>query len=191
MRKHATLFVRDKEKLDLCGISTLFPRSTRLCSKKNCQYFKKGAPPFVEERVQKFQGLLHSWSSVLLYEIRLSCTAEEKRKLSYLKIRSALGKFPTMNLTLRIMNYLTKELRNQQQIYHVCQFDIHMSVHRKYISKLHPTRFNVFLIYLFLQTLYMFQAVPPPIIRSTKTVHAASGIVNQYCCLLLSWMRWN
>jgi len=24
-----------------------------------------------------------------------------------------------------------------------------------------------FLIYLFLQTLYMFQAVPPPIIRST------------------------
>jgi hypothetical protein len=23
------------------------------------------------------------------------------------------------------------------------------------------------------------------------TVHTASGIVNQYCCLLLSWMRWN
>jgi hypothetical protein len=22
------------------------------------------------------------------------------------------------------------------------------------------------------------------------TVHTASGIVNQYCCLLLSWMRW-
>jgi len=21
-------------------------------------------------------------------------------------------------------------------------------------------------------------------------VHTASGIVNQYCCLLLSWMRW-
>ena len=23
------------------------------------------------------------------------------------------------------------------------------------------------------------------------TVHTASGIVKQYCCLLLSWMRWN
>ena len=23
------------------------------------------------------------------------------------------------------------------------------------------------------------------------TVHTASGIVNQYCCLLLLWMRWN
>jgi len=82
-------------------------------------------------------------------------------------------------------------------------------------------------IYLFLRMLYMFQAVPPPILRSTKlytqlqvlstntvacsfldlfistdplhvsgsssahhqehkTVHTASGIVNQYCCLLIS-----
>ena len=24
-----------------------------------------------------------------------------------------------------------------------------------------------------------------------KTVHTASGIINQYCCLLLPWMRWN
>jgi hypothetical protein len=24
-----------------------------------------------------------------------------------------------------------------------------------------------------------------------KNVHTASGIVNQYCCWLLSWMRWN
>ena len=23
------------------------------------------------------------------------------------------------------------------------------------------------------------------------TVHTASGIVNQYCCWLVSWMRWN
>jgi len=23
------------------------------------------------------------------------------------------------------------------------------------------------------------------------TVHTASGIVNEYCCLLLSWMKWN
>ena len=33
--------------------------------------------------------------------------------------------------------------------------------------KLQPTRCNFSWIYLFLQTLYMFQAVPPPIIRST------------------------
>jgi len=33
--------------------------------------------------------------------------------------------------------------------------------------KLQPTRCNVSWIYLFLQKLYMFQAVPPPIIRRT------------------------
>jgi hypothetical protein len=41
---------------------------------------------------------------------------------------------------------------------------------RPYVTntKLQPTRCNVSSIYLFLQTLYMFQAVPPPIIRSTQ-----------------------
>jgi hypothetical protein len=40
--------------------------------------------------------------------------------------------------------------------------------------------------------LYMFRAIPSPIIRSTLvTVHTASGIVKQYCCWLVSWMRWN
>jgi len=34
-------------------------------------------------------------------------------------------------------------------------------------SKLQPTRCNVLFIYLFLQTPYMFQAVSPPVIRST------------------------
>ena len=38
-----------------------------------------------------------------------------------------------------------------------------------------------FLIYLFLQTLYMFQAVPPPIIRSTKLYN----IAFRYCQLIL------
>ena len=47
---------------------------------------------------------------------------------------------------------------------------------------------QLFLIYLFLQTLYMFQTVPRPIVRNT-TVHTASGIVNQHCCWLLSWME--
>ena len=35
-------------------------------------------------------------------------------------------------------------------------------------SKLQPTRCNFSWIYLFSQPLYMFQAVPPPIIRSTQ-----------------------
>jgi len=37
---------------------------------------------------------------------------------------------------------------------------------------------------LLLSLIYLFQAVPPPIIRSSKTVHTASGIC-QACLLLL------
>jgi hypothetical protein len=116
-------------------------------------------------------------------------------------------------------------------------FDFHMSVHRKYISKVQPTICNVFSIYLFLyialhvsggssahhqehktvhtasgtvepillpaaivnemelryfyKLLYTFQAVPPPIIRSTKLHVRRQVLSNQYCCLLLSWIRWN
>ena len=43
----------------------------------------------------------------------------------------------------------------------------------------------------FHKLLYMFQAVPPPIIRSTKLYVQHQVLSNQYCCLLLSWMRWN
>ena len=36
--------------------------------------------------------------------------------------------------------------------------------------------------------LYTFQAVPPPIIRNSKTVYTASGTVSKlYCYLRLSW----
>jgi hypothetical protein len=38
---------------------------------------------------------------------------------------------------------------------------------------------------------YMFQAGPPPIIRSTKLYIHRQLLSNQYWCLLLSWMRWN
>jgi hypothetical protein len=37
----------------------------------------------------------------------------------------------------------------------------------------------------------MFQVVITPIIRSTQLYKTASGIVNQYCCQLLPWLRWN
>ena len=43
----------------------------------------------------------------------------------------------------------------------------------------------------FYKLLYMFQAVPPPIIRGTKLYIQRQLLSKQYCCLLLSWMRWN
>ena len=44
--------------------------------------------------------------------------------------------------------------------------NIHTSVHRNTIPN-YSQQDAKFLIYLFLQALYMFQAVPPPIIRNT------------------------
>jgi hypothetical protein len=46
------------------------------------------------------------------------------------------------------------------------------------------------LFIFFDKLLYMFQAVPQPIIRSTKLYIQRQVLSNQYCCLLLSWMRW-
>ena len=43
----------------------------------------------------------------------------------------------------------------------------------------------------FYKLLYMFQAVPPRIIRSTKLYIQRQVLWNRYCCLLLSWMGWN
>jgi hypothetical protein len=60
----------------------------------------------------------------------------------------------------------------------VNNFDVHMSVNRKYVSIKYNQQDATFSrsIY-FYKLLYMFQAVPPPIIRSTK-LHTASGIVK-------------
>jgi len=43
----------------------------------------------------------------------------------------------------------------------------------------------------FYKLLYIFQAVPPSIVRSIKLYIQRQALSNQYCCLLLSWMRWN
>jgi len=56
------------------------------------------------------------------------------------------------------------------------------------IFKVLPTRCNLPRSIYFYKLLCMFQAVPPPNIRSTK-LYIASGIVKPI--LLLSWMRWN
>ena len=70
-------------------------------------------------------------------------------------------------------------------------FDVHISVHRKYISKVRPKTYNFSRSIYFYKLLYMFQAVPPPIIKITKLYIQRQVLSNQYCCLLLSWMRWN
>ena len=57
---------------------------------------------------------------------------------------------------------------------------------------LYPTRCSVAPFICSCETLYMFQAVPPPIIRSWKTVYTASGTLsNLFCYLPLSWKRCN
>jgi hypothetical protein len=43
----------------------------------------------------------------------------------------------------------------------------------------------------FYKLLYMFQTVPPPIIKSTKPYIQRQALSNQYCRLLLPWKRWN
>jgi hypothetical protein len=56
------------------------------------------------------------------------------------------------------------------------KFDVHMSVHRKYISKVQPTRCNAFSIYYFLQiALHVSSSAHH---QKHKTAHTASGIVK-------------
>ena len=45
-------------------------------------------------------------------------------------------------------------------------------------------KMQLYTIFFIMPMLYMFQAASPPIIRSSKTVHTASGI--RQACLLLS-----
>jgi hypothetical protein len=42
----------------------------------------------------------------------------------------------------------------------------------------------------FYKLLYMFQVVNPLIIRNTKLYIQPQVLSKQYCCLLLSWIRW-
>jgi len=64
-----------------------------------------------------------------------------------------------------------------------------MSVHRKYISKVQPTRCNVSSIDLVLQIALHVSGGFSAHHQEHKTIHTASGIVKPI--LLLSWMRWN
>ena len=58
------------------------------------------------------------------------------------------------------------------------------------IFYLRPTRCNYFWFIYFLKALHVSGGSSAHR-REHITVHTASGIVNQYCCKLVSWMRWN
>jgi len=58
------------------------------------------------------------------------------------------------------------------------KFDVHISVYRKYISKVQPTRCNVFSIYLFLLIALRVSGCSSAHHQEHKTVHTASGIVK-------------
>jgi len=51
-----------------------------------------------------------------------------------------------------------------------------------FISKIQPTRCNVFSIYFFYKFLYMSQAVPAYIVRSTELYIERQVLSDQYCC---------
>jgi hypothetical protein len=63
----------------------------------------------------------------------------------------------------------------------------HASISLKY-NQQHATFPRSIYLYKFL---YMFQVVPPSIIRSRQLYIQRQVLSNQYCCLLLSWMRRN
>ena len=56
-----------------------------------------------------------------------------------------------------------------------------MPVHRKYISKVQPKNATFSRSIYFYNLLYMFQAIPPPIIKSTKLYIQRQVLSNQYC----------
>ena len=69
-------------------------------------------------------------------------------------------------------------------------FDIHMSVHRKYNSNYNQQDATFLDLVISTDALHISGRSSAHHQEHT-TVHTASGTVKQYCCLLLSWMRWN
>ena len=59
-----------------------------------------------------------------------------------------------------------------------------------FTSKLHPKRCNVSYLFISIDALHVL-AGSSAHHQEHITVHTASGIASQYCCLLLSKMRWN
>jgi len=72
-----------------------------------------------------------------------------------------------INLGLSIRSIIT-DANKSSNIYNVSVAENNNKYCYRNNFNLQPTRCNVFFNYLFLKMLYMFQAVPPPIIRSTQ-----------------------
>jgi len=76
------------------------------------------------------------------------------------------------------------------QMKHNKKFDIHISVHRNIIPNYNQQDATFLDLFISTDALYI-SGDSSAHHQEHITVHTASGIVNQYCCLLLSWMRWN
>jgi hypothetical protein len=77
---------------------------------------------------------------------------------------------------------------------HICrikEFNIHRCVHRYYILRIQPTRFDASQFIYFCKTLHMFQTIFLSIIRSSKLHIQRQAFVRPYCYLLLAWPGWS
>ena len=70
------------------------------------------------------------------------------------------------------------------------KFDIHRSVHRNIIPN-YSQQDATFLDLSILSHALHVSGGSSAHHQEHITVHTASGIVNQYCCWLLPWKRWN
>jgi len=82
--------------------------------------------------------------------------------------------------TLRIVSYILTTVESSSTFTWPCIVYVFFQVQ--------PTRCNVIQHSLLLSMLYMFRTVSPPIIRSSKTAHAASGICQTCLLLPLAWV---
>jgi len=149
---------------------------TELCTINNSTYLAR--------------DLLKTW--ICKTFIRPFLIRENKRDIPSTRLKCQRSKSPNQvdtkihETNSRIAIRLMKLIVDQ----HVKKYDVHMSMHRQCITKVQKYATFSRSIY-FYKSLYMIQAVPPPIIWSTKLYIQRQVLSNQYCCLLLSWMRWN
>jgi len=69
-------------------------------------------------------------------------------------------------------------------------FDVRIPVHRKIIPNYNQQDATFLDLFISKDAVHVSGGSSAHHQEHT-TVHTASGIVNQYCCQLLSWMRWN
>jgi len=68
-------------------------------------------------------------------------------------------------------------------------FDIHMSVHHNILPNCNQQDATFHDLFISTYALHVSGGSSAHH-QEDITVHTASGIVNQYCCLLLPWLRW-